>query len=146
MCKWNNLTAWVILCVALMSVAGCWKKQQGGPRVDTFPIIGTVLVDGEPAATLQVQCHPSGDVGVPTSIACLTDKDGKFSISSYERGDGAPEGEYKVTFFWGQYGMSGYGGKDKLNEKYLDPKKSEFTVTVKKGEENDLGVIELSTK
>ena len=144
--KWNNVIAWIIPCMTVVFVAGCGSEQRGGPRMDTYPITGTVMVDGEPAATLQVQCHPSGDVGVATSIACLTDKDGKFSISSYERGDGAPEGEYKVTFYWGQYGLNGYGGEDKLKKEYSDPENSEYSVTVKKGDQNDLGVIELTTK
>lgn len=146
MCRWNNLIECVILCVAVMSVAGCGGEPRGGPRVDTYPITGTVLVDGEPAATLQVKCHPSGDIGVATSVASLTDPEGKFSISTYEHGDGAPEGEYKLTFIWGQYGFNGYAGPDKLNERYTDPEESKHIVTVKKGEKNDLGTIELTTK
>ena len=51
-----------------------------------------------------------------TSIAALTDQDRVFSVNTYESGDGAPEGDYTVTFMWGQYNLAcgSYGGPDKL--------------------------------
>ena len=145
--KWNDVSVWVVSCLVVLSVAGCGKEQRGGPRVDTFPITGMVMVDGQPGAILQVKCHPADDIGVATPVGGLTDREGNFSISTYERGDGAPEGEYKVTFYWGAYQFrGGYGGKDKLHERYLDPEESKYSVTVKKGEKSDLGTIELTTK
>ena len=85
---------------------------------------------------------------MPISVAAFTDEEGRFSIGTYEGADGAPEGEYKLTFLWGQFSlMSGqYGGPDKLKKRYLNPEKSEFQFTVKPGEPTDLGTIELTTK
>lgn len=129
--------------------SGCSDDgPQGGPRVATFPVTGRVLVDGKPAGNVQVRCHPVGDPAVPISIAAYTDQEGHFSIGTYEGSDGAPEGEYKLSFFWGQTNlMTGqYGGPDKLKGRYKDPSKSEIEFSVKPGEPVDLGTIELSTK
>lgn len=136
------------LCVSLVLLSGCRDEgPRGGPRIETFPITGQVTVDGNPTETLLVVANPVGKAAVPTTISSFTDKEGKFSISTYESDDGAPEGDYKLTFKWGQWGMNGrYGGPDKLNDRYTDPEKSEIAVTVKKGEPIDLGTIQLTTK
>ena len=44
--------------------------------------------------------------------------------------------------------MNGRFEGDKLNGRYSDPEKSEFTVTVKEGDKEgvDLGIITLTTK
>jgi hypothetical protein len=86
------------------------------------------------------------DGEAPTYTSARTDQDGKFSVSTYEAGDGAPEGQYAVTFVWNQLdrmSMSYQG--DKLNGKYADPDSSEFKVTVKAGQPADMGRIELTT-
>ena len=38
------------------------------------------------------------DAEYPTSSSALTDDNGAFAISTYKTGDGAPEGEYVLTF------------------------------------------------
>ncbi|MDA1211202.1 MAG: hypothetical protein O2955_01725 [Planctomycetota bacterium] len=135
-----------LLVWGLLSVAGCGSDgPQGGPRVETFPITGTVTIDGQPVETLLVVCHPVEKGPVPTTISSFTDKEGKFSIGTYESGDGAPEGDYKLTFKWGQWNMGRYGGPDKLNDRYTAAEKSEVTVSVKKGVPIDLGTIALTT-
>jgi hypothetical protein len=136
------------LLAGLLSLPACDSGPEGGPRVPTYPIVGQVLVDGAPAENLQVVCHSTdGDAAVPISISAYTDAEGRFSVSTYEGGDGAPAGSYVLTFMWGQINlMSGrYGPPDKLNGKYADPETSDFTVEVADGVETDLGVIELTT-
>jgi hypothetical protein len=83
----------------------------------------------------------------PTISSAFTDKQGKFSISTYEQADGVPVGSYVLTFEWGQWNMMSmqYGGPDKLNGKYSDPKTSEVRFEVKAGEPTDLGTIKLTT-
>ena len=83
----------------------------------------------------------------PTLTATRTDENGKFSASTYDAGDGAPEGEYSVTFEWNKLNtvsMSFDG--DKLDGKYNDPKKSTFKIKVEDGKPADMGKIELTTK
>lgn len=143
---------WPVVLLSLICatplLTGCNDPgPQGGPRVVTVPITGIVHVDGKPVGGLLVKCHPVGEAAVPTSVSGYTDETGKFSIGTYESGDGAPEGEYAVTFMWGQYAMNGrYGGPDKLKDRYKDPEKSEHHVTVKAGSPADLGTINLTTQ
>jgi hypothetical protein len=134
--------------VGLALAAGCGEKQ--GFRKETFPVTGTVLVDGQPASLVQVSLHDvkGMDKQHPTLSSGFTGDDGKFSLTTYEFGDGVPEGEYKVTFMLGQLNMVSmqYGGPDKLNARYSDPEKTEFRVKVEKGKPADMGKIELTTK
>jgi hypothetical protein len=117
---------------------------------ETHPVTGEVYVDGAPAAMLLVNCTDLAgiDTEQPTLSKAYTDDAGKFEISTYETGDGMPEGEYVLTFMWGKFDAisRGYSGPDKLKDKYLDPKKSEHKFTVEKGKPTDLGRIELTTK
>ena len=132
-------------------VVGCggYEAPQPQERVETYPVTGIVKVDGQPVEKIAVRLHPVGGQqgkALPTASG-FTDKDGKFSIGTYESGGGAPAGEYVLTFQWGQLNLmtNQYGG-DKFKGKYLDPKKSQFKVKVEPGKPTDVGVIELSTK
>jgi len=136
---------WIVAFALVIVCMGCGGEPKGGPRVDTFPVIGKVLVDGAPAAGVLVACHPQGESSINHQLTVYTGEDGAFSIGTYEAGDGLPEGDYKLTFEWMEGPMLS-PGKDKFKKKYADPEKSEHTVTVKNGEENDLGEIALKTK
>lgn len=119
-------------------------------RKATSPAKGTLTVDGlPPGSGIQVQCHPVGapDTEHPTVSATETDAAGKFSISTYESGDGLPAGEYTLTFTWQEFNVMSrsYSGEDKLNGRYSDPNSSQIKLTVKEGEENDMGVVALTT-
>lgn len=111
---------------------------------------GEVYVDGNPAGQVQVTCHnvQGIDTEHPTFSQALTNEEGKFSISTYEAADGVPEGEYVLTFMWGQIDLfkGGYGGPDKLRGRYSDPKASQFRVTVEAGKPTDMAKTELTTK
>lgn len=122
---------------------GCSEKPRGGPRLTTTPVTGTVEVDGEAAENLTVECHPEPGAEIKYPVIANTDDDGHFSIAMYLKGDGLPEGTYRLTFKWEEFG---FPVKDKLNKAYADPSKSTYKFTVIAGEPNDLGVIELSTK
>jgi|688.fasta_scaffold356197_2 hypothetical protein len=139
----------VLPLAVIITLAGCGGSSgpQGGPRVTTIPITGTVKVDGTAAAFLRVVAVPVGGTGaVPMQSTGMTDANGLFTISTYETGDGVPAGQYQLTFVWGQINLmnSQYSG-DKLNGKYSDPAKSEHTLTVTDSDDpHDLGVIELT--
>jgi 5-hydroxyisourate hydrolase-like protein (transthyretin family) len=136
-----------IVVVALL-LGGC--SQRDPSWKPTFPLTGTVLVDGTPAEGVLVQITEVGqpDLENPTFSSAYTDAQGKFALSTYEAGDGVPEGEYFVTFMWGQVNMLSmqYGGPDKLNNRYHDPEKSEFRIRVDAGKPTDMGEIQLTTK
>jgi hypothetical protein len=129
---------------------GCGGGESSGtPRKETFPVVGKVLVDGEAVENLAVYCESMTEIDKenPTKSQSFTLKDGSFKIGTYLSTDGVPEGEYALTFQWGE--MNGftrvYEG-DKLNGRYSNPKTSAVKFTVEPGEPTDLGTIELTTK
>lgn len=135
----------------MLLIAGCTGEPEPY-RKPTSVVTGQVLVDGVPVPAtnpLKVECHSTTGIDTehPTFSSALTGQDGKFTISTYESGDGVPPGEYAVTFFWGKLNLmaASYGGPDKLNGKYSDPKSSTFVITVKQDAPTDMGRIELST-
>jgi hypothetical protein len=132
-----------------LSLCSCSKQDDGLPQL-TCSVTGVVLVDGEPVKNLSVTCHAvSAKSGKNPSIASvLTDDEGNFTFTSFENGDGLPEGEYALTFFWGTMNLASmhYDGPDKLNGRYNDVATSRFRVTVENGAAVDIGEIELTTK
>ncbi len=140
----------VVGCAALLLLAGDGCQSRNADWKPTQPVTGVVIVDGNPAEGIQITLNDLAgiDQKQPTFSQTFSGKDGKFSLSTYEQGDGVPAGEYALTFFWGEinpFSMQ-YGGPDKLKERYLDPAQSTVKVKVEKGKPVDLGRIELTTK
>ncbi|MGI6415303.1 MAG: hypothetical protein ACOX1P_06505 [Thermoguttaceae bacterium] len=128
----------------------CSCGQKGPPRDATFPVTGEVHVDGSPADKLTVTCHSADAAGqaYPIASSALTDAQGKFSLATYESGDGLREGEYVLAFAWRDFNVmsNNYTGPDKLNGRYTNPENSSTRFTVAKAKPVDLGRIELTGK
>lgn len=139
----------LIASLFLMSIT-CYGCSGGAPdRKETCKVTGQVIIDGKPTESVGVYCHDLNgfDKTDPTVSSTLSGRDGKFEMSTYEKGDGVPPGEYAMTFMWGQYNFKmEYSGPDKLNKRYSDQKNSKFIFKVEPGEEKDLGQIQLTTK
>ena len=145
----------LLVSLAVVS-SGCQRGPKGVVRDKVSKVTGTLLIDGEAQESVAIRLirigeeNPNAGTSKALTSSALTDKDGNFSIGTYENGpdaDGAPVGEYALVFQWGQINLMGGGnyGGDKFKGKYADPAKSEFKVTV--GDKPvDLGTIELSTK
>lgn len=136
---------------AIILMSGGCRKGEKPYRKPVIPVSGKVTVDGQvPETPVQIACHPrSGmDPEHPTLSTCVTSPDGSFRVSTYETGDGVPEGEYDLTFVWKEFNMvSGrYQGKDRLNKRYEQPGKSGFHFKAEAGHPVDLGTIDLKTK
>lgn len=135
----------VLLLVTCLFFTACAEDNN---RKETFPVTGTITVDGKPVEKLAVKCHPEAgmDTENPTVSSAFTDKDGKFSISTYEKGDGIPAGTYTLTVTWGTFNAitMSYGG-DKLKGKYADPETSGILVTVEPGVQTPPLKLELTT-
>lgn len=145
--RWRS-AAW-LFAVPLLALSGCGSDEPY--RKETVTVQGQVHVDGQPPdSPISVQCHDVNglDQEHPTFSQAMTDTEGRFTISTYESGDGVPPGSYALTFEWGQLNlMSGqYGGPDKLKGRYSDPQTSPFRFQVESGEPLDLGRLELVTK
>lgn len=137
----------LLMCIALIS--GCGGEEPF--RKTTSPVKGKLTVDGvAPGSAVQIQCHPVAglDTQHPTASSTDSDPEGNFMISTYNAGDGVPAGEYTLTFAWQEFSLLSrqYAGPDKLKDRYSDPAKSTIRITVKEGEELDLGTIALTTK
>ncbi len=134
----------VVLVVCLVCSA-CGDKMK---KKVTYPVGGTVTVDGKPASGLQISCHDVKGIDSedPTVSGGSTDAAGHFELNTYDKGDGVPEGEYTLTFKWGKLDpiSRGYSG-DQLNGKYTDPKKSETKFKAGPDDLNDEGKIDLGT-
>ncbi len=133
-----------VFLVGVLVFSGCSSGVAGGTRLKTSPVFGVVQVDGEPVAGVTVECYPEAGASEKKSpIITAADVHGKFSFTTYQFGDGLPEGAYRLAFKWKPITA---GGQDKLNGAYAEPAESKYKVTVVAGQPNDLGTIELSTK
>ncbi len=142
------------LALVLMVCLVCGACGEKDTRKPTFPVAGTITVDGKPAEGLKITATDvkGVDSEAPTISAAVTDATGHFELNTYEKGDGVPEGEYTLTFEWGKLDpMSHSYTGDSLKGKYTDPKKSEVKFKagpdeLKDKDKIDLGTIALKTK
>lgn len=115
--------AWCLVSGLVVAMAGCGK---GSDRLPTHPASGTVLFGGRPAVGAIVILHPEG--AAPDGMVKPRGKvgeDGIYRLTTYETGDGAPEGTYVATLYWPAPGPPGSpdldDGPDRLGGRYLDP-------------------------
>lgn len=114
----------------------------------TFPVTGEVFLDGSPAAGVTVTLHDlsASDLQSSAGSMGITDADGKFKISTFTVNDGAPAGEYALSFKRLERGMvTSSEGKDEFKGKYASPAKSTFKIKVE-DKPLDAGKFELTTK
>ena len=130
--RWSLASPSMTLALVILSFAGCSDSPSNEKQV--YKIDGTVLVDGKTVGEIQVALHDTAgpDNKQPTYPQGFTNENGTIRISTYAEGDGAPEGEYKVTFSWQEYNVMSrsYSGPDKLNKKCVEQ------VIIYKGESN----------
>jgi hypothetical protein len=141
-----RLTCLAALCACL----GCAKAG----RKPVYPVRGQLLVEDKPAANAIVTFHPVGHTG-PDAVHPVghVDERGHFTLTSYETGDGAPEGEYQVTVTWYRAtkarGRSGggdeYDSRNYLPERYNRAETSQLRTTITRGE-NDLAPFRLKPR
>jgi hypothetical protein len=76
------------------------KERRASAEPTLYAVQGKVLVDGEPVENLNVAFHPQGG---DKNLFCpvgRTDSKGIFHLTTRSNADGAPAGEYSVTFVW----------------------------------------------
>ncbi len=120
----------------LAALVGC-----GPSRPKTVQVTGTVTLDGTAVEGATVMFMPEGGGRPATGI---TDKDGKFTLKTFEAGDGALVGKHLVSitkkevsgFMADESGLSGGVAPGGVQEKwivppkYADPKTSDLTCDV----------------
>ena len=122
----------------LLLSASCSKPKLPGPQ--PYPVHGKVLYQGQPARRFRVVFYPLVEQKkLRFAPAAITDENGEYRLGSYASADGAPAGEYAVTFQWpkqivGSQESDPVPEVDQLQGRYSDPKKSLLKVTVREGE------------
>lgn len=105
-----------VLLLAAVLVIGCGKS--GDPsRPKTVPVSGTVTLKGQPVAGAQLVFQPDGSNPGATGA---TDADGKYTLMTFQSGDGAVPGQYKVSITKNESVASGSGPS-------IDPKTGGMT-------------------
>jgi hypothetical protein len=101
---WRSQYTFPILVLGLVLLCGAASILLKGHRPSAEPILyaveGKVLVNGEPAANLNVAFHPldrGNNVYCPVG---RTDSKGTFHLTTRCGADGAPSGDYSVTLVW----------------------------------------------
>ena len=141
--------SWALFGLAFATL-GCSRAQRPVvSELPVHPVRGKVLVDGQPPIGAVVRFHaqqprpvlaptPRGQVG----------EDGSFQLTSYRVHDGAPEGEYRVTFTWpdasGEKREDWDEGRQRLPGRYQDPARSGYTARVVVGT-NELPPFDLNS-
>jgi hypothetical protein len=125
--------------VVLAALAlGCSSEPTRKP---VFAASGTATFKGEPMRGALISFHPLGD---PDPLAlraqATADTDGRFALTTYATGDGAPAGAYAVTIYWPSKRAKGKaadaGEEDdvppcRLNRAHADPKTTKLRATVR---------------
>jgi hypothetical protein len=141
----RRFVAAAIMIPSLLALTGCGESDV---RLETFPVTGSLNVDGKPAPGATLVFHPvkvEGDTLGAAPNARVKD-DGSFSVSSYGANDGAPAGEYTVTVSWYKVNEEGGPGPNILPSLYASPTTSPIKAIVNAGAPTALEPIAVSTK
>jgi hypothetical protein len=133
----------VLCCFFCLPLVACSPKGQFGAH-PPYRATGRVLVNGKPAAGIDLYFFHDGDWGENTATPHgFTDKEGRFKLSTYFHEDGAPAGHYFVRATWPAYRRGKDIGPDKFADKYANPDTSGIEVEITSGV-NELPLIELT--
>lgn len=142
-------SGWAVAAALVLAVlAGCGQKA--ADRTPVFPASGSITVKGLPAHGAIVVLHPKNAIPAPNGEGAPApranvDEQGAFDVTTYDRGDGAPEGEYVVTVMWfKQIKENGdlKAGPNVVPAKYSRPSTSDIVVKIAAGQ-NSLPPIKL---
>ena len=85
----------LIMLAVSLSTLGCGGGEPGTSKKPVFPTTGMVTLFGAPLADATIAFAPTAS-GQPTAIG-RTDATGNFTLTTYQFGDGAAEGSFKVV-------------------------------------------------
>ncbi len=142
----------VCLCLLQTSCSGP-KRPVAKDKVPLTHVTGTIHVDGEPVSGVNIRYVPKGEIAEKreqyvNSFNVQTNESGEFSLKTYARGDGVPEGEYGLFFTLYPQDRAEQirdGEYDKLGEQYSNRGKPLKVIKVEVGDDVDVGTIELKS-
>lgn len=133
---------------ALLAAVGCSRPPE---PVKVYPVRGQVVYNGKPAAGVRVVLFPTGatyDGEIPANPHGETGPDGRFTLTTYADGDGAPEGGYRVVLQWPPDVTDGDGEEEGEEDRLLgwySVVNTQLTADIKPGE-NELPPFKLPAK
>jgi hypothetical protein len=91
----NNLryAGCLVIAAAILVQLGCGGSDG---RLPTAPVSGSVMVGDKPISGADVTFHPVDEKAFRPAFGKTNDA-GEFTLSTYDDGDGAVPGEYKIT-------------------------------------------------
>jgi len=116
--------------LAVMFSVGCSREDYA--EVPVHPLQGSLFIGGQPAYGAYVTFHPASNVGMTKGNRpfARVEKDGRFTVTTYNSGDGTPVGSYQVTIIWPEDPEARGPSPDRLKGRYATPDKSELAVKV----------------
>jgi hypothetical protein len=127
----------ILLLLGMAAAAGCGRTSPQFESRPTFPVEGSVLIQGKPAEGVHVFLHPAdpSQRGKPRGV---TDGGGRFRLRTYREDDGAPAGNYAVTVYWpARHGPDVANDDqlppDRLAGRFINPKTTSLRATVGAG-------------
>jgi hypothetical protein len=123
--------SWMAAFLAAVACSACSREEK------VYPVEGQVLVDGKPAARVQVSFQPVNGTPDAARPVGQTDEQGKFTLTTRVGGDGAPVGEYRVAltrYLARKRGKDDYEPVNDLPPRYERADSSGLTATVSAGD------------
>jgi len=144
-CSISSQCSVAVLLSSLVFVAsGCGQSETW--KAKTHPAFGVMKVDGKAAEGAIIMLWSTGNpVDRRDSHPwAMVSPDGTYQLTTYTSGDGAPEGEYKVMFYWPTTSESLEIAPDRLKGKYSSLESPYLKVAIVSGK-NELPPIEVTT-
>jgi hypothetical protein len=119
----------------LLLAVGCSGKAEP-ERVAVYPVEGTVTFRGQPMPGAFIVLHPKTPNDKAPAPRAEVTKEGTLRVTTYNAGDGAPEGEYVLTIQWNKLVKNGadvVAGPNVVPVKYSKPETSGIVVQVAAG-------------
>jgi hypothetical protein len=133
-----------LACVGLLATSTSCRRQVRKP---VFPTHGQVFdKNNRPATGALVIFNPVDAGPAPVKPVAHVDQKGNFALTTYDKDDGGPAGEYIITIEWRQGGGNPFGGKeshDSLKGAYSNPKTSKLKFKIEDRPDNTVPPIRL---
>jgi hypothetical protein len=128
--------AYLALAALIATLTGC-----GDGKIKSYPTTGSVTVGGKPYPGAKVMLVPIGgsDAFQKERPFGVTGMDGRFAMTTFVPGDGAPAGEYQVMIRTAKPDprkpeQAQWGRRPPIDTKFSKPDSSGLTATVAEAE------------
>lgn len=112
----NNL---LLVMFVTCCCSGCSGAGKGHERQPVYKVTGVLTRKGEPVEGALIRLLPMG--GERPGAVATTDPEGKFELTTYEKGDGACEGDYVILITKEQVSMSSVSSGSEEAADYVPP-------------------------